>query len=106
MQPVVVLSMSSGQLKYIVLSFQTMKPVTHHITPFTIDRVDSIRLLREVRFLEFTTGSKTKKKGTLKSKGQGRKGKGKTKKVELTAKSREALAGLDPETRAFLEANM
>ena len=104
MQPVVVLSMSLGRLKHTVLSFQTMKPVTHHITPFTIDRVDSIRLLREVRFLEFTTGSKTKKKGTPKSKG--RKGKGKTKKVELNAKSREALAGLDPETRAFLEANM
>jgi len=79
-----------------------MKPVTPHFVPFVVDRMESIRSLREIGLLRLHEGhrKKTSKKG-VSSKSRGR-----TKKVELNAKARTALAGLDDATRAFLEANM
>lgn len=79
-----------------------MKPVTPHFEPFTVERVQSIRTLREAGLLKLFDNRSKK----FSKKGVSAKRKGRSKKVELNAKSRAALAGLDPATRAFLEANM
>lgn len=79
-----------------------MRPLTHHYTPFTVDRVQAIRMTREMTVAEAKT--KLFEKTTTKKKGVSRKGK--VNKVVLDAKSRDALASMDPATRAFLESQM
>lgn len=76
-----------------------MRPITHHIKLFTLERVVSIRLNRELSIgderTKFIT-KKSKKSSTVK----------KVKKIELNAKARAAMESMDPATRAFLEAQM
>ncbi len=80
-----------------------MKPVTHHITLFSISRVPAIRLARELAIGEARTAAMTKH---TRKKGSSAKSKGRVRKAILDPKARAALAGADPELRAFLEANL
>ena len=80
-----------------------MKPVTHHMTPFTISRIAAIRLAREIGIGEARTAAMTKGR---KKKGPTTKSKGRVRKAILDPKARAALAAADPELRAFLEANL
>ena len=79
-----------------------MKPVTHHIELFTLDRVESIRTLRMTGLLKMSETHRNKPS----VKGKSSKARGRSKKVEITMASKSALAGLDEATRKFLEANM
>lgn len=76
-----------------------MRPVTHKLKPFTLERVPSIRMTRELSIADakLKLVKKKTKKGTSKKKG---------KKVELNANARALLAGMDPATRAFLEGQL
>lgn len=83
-----------------------MKPVTHHIELFTLDRVESIRTLRMTGLLKMSETHRNKPSVKGKGKGKSSKARGRSKKVEITMASKSALAGLDEATRKFLEANM
>lgn len=80
-----------------------MKPVTHHMTPFTPDRIRAIRLAREIAIGEARMAMMNKGK---RKKGTSAKSKGRVRKAILDPKARQALANADPELKAFLEANL
>jgi len=80
-----------------------MRPVSHHMIPFTPSRVESIRDLRAAGLLNMVelrqSKVKTPKSGT-------KKGTRRKRKIVLTEATKAMLEHLDPETRAIIEAQM
>jgi hypothetical protein len=83
----------------------TMKPVTHHIKPFTVDRVQAIRISREITLADGRQQAVGKGHAKKRSK-SGSSTKPRKPKVVLDTRAQKQLEGLDPATRAFLEKAM
>lgn len=78
-----------------------MKPVTHHIKPFTLERLPAIRMSRELTLAEgrdqgLGKGHKKKRSSTGTTKRKARK-------VQIDATVAKKLEGLDPAMQAFLK---
>lgn len=80
-----------------------MRPISHHMVPFTPDRMESIRANREVGLLRLTEAHKPKEKKSPSKKSGGTR---KKRKIVLTEETKAMLQQLDPETRAIIEAQM
>lgn len=78
-----------------------MKPLTRNFKPFMDERIQSIRMSRELDLADFRDGAISRRKKTRKT--SGAKGTKRRKKVQLKTETRSALEKLDPATRAFLE---
>jgi hypothetical protein len=80
-----------------------MKPVTHHIKPFSLERLQDIRMKREFTLAEgrdegLGKGHKKSRKGTKSGTS-----KRKAPKVKIDANVAKKLEGLDPAMQAFLK---
>jgi hypothetical protein len=87
-----------------------LKPVTHHLIPFTLDRVQSIRINREITLAEgliYAVGKgHKKKKGATTGTTRTTKKRNLKPKIVLDTQAQKQLEGLDAATRAFLEKAM
>jgi hypothetical protein len=83
-----------------------MKPVTHHLKPFALERVPSIRLNRELILAEGREEGLGKGHKKTKKRRSSGKSTRKGPKVTLDAKAQKQLETLDPATQAFLKKAM